>query len=66
MNLEAKAMNQVSNLIQEGKLLRAKLKYNHEMKQKIQEEIWAKAYDTCLLDKDNRQNEKLRRRKEGK
>lgn len=63
-SLAAKAVSSAYGLIQEGKSLRAKLKYERENKRQTQEAIWAKAYDTCLLEKDNRRNEKLRRAKE--
>lgn len=63
-SLASKAVSRASSLKQEGKSLRAKLKYERERKRKTQEDIWAMAYDTCLLEKDNRRNEKLRRAKE--
>lgn len=61
-SLAAKLTSRASSLIQEGKSLRAKLKYEREWKRKTQEDIWAMAYDTCLLEK-NKRDEARRRAK---
>lgn len=63
-SLASRAVNQAYYLEKEGKSLRAKLKYEREWKRKTQEEIWAKAYDACVLEKGNRRTEKLRRAQE--
>lgn len=59
--ISASAVRRISDLEQEARSLRAKLKYEEENKRATQEKMWAMAYDTSLLERDNRKNDKRRR-----
>jgi len=60
----AKAKSRASSLYDEGKKMRAKLKQERERKRKTQQDVWILGYETCMLEKENRVNDKRRQIKE--
>lgn len=59
-----KAESRANGLYDEGKRMRAKLKQEREWKWKTQQDVWIKGYETSMLEKENRANDKRRRMKE--